>query len=1059
LNNASVNSVSAKSVEAKPAIGIADEAILEVIESSTENSVMPSVLDGLDALFDAAKIIDFNPHNSVVTMRKTAIELGGLGFKVFPIHYLTQTRGAWECSCCEWERWSAKKEGDPNREIACSNKPGKHPRSKWKETATDDADEIKELWSKRHKAANIAIATGQPSGVYVIDLDGKVGMDSLRELEAKHGELPKTLMAFSGRGDGLHLYFKAPAEEEGLTISAGTIGTGIDTRGSGGFIVAPGSNHNSLRRYMWVPGYGPGEIKPADLPEWFIEAMRQASNKTAEQKAAEKAAKAGKGSSGEKSEKREASDPFDVFAMAADDMLSGGWMIKDGEELDGVDAYVARIGEESDGYDGFHGPIYRALCSFFYHNGIDASVDEAKALLVPAILNAPCKDGRNAKRYSKDRYLDESVEEAREFIRERKQAEEKAKVAAIDRISAAVDKIGSHTTGKELDQLLAEIATIDMPLVKRNEIVGKIAKAFGTTKAKIESAMRKAKEQSDKRAATKKREVERRQTNTKAASGDVTAKPKLLVGIDDFDDMVKKAWLRLSVVNKAKPQYFEAGSVKVRVKENGGGVESEELDEDALWAELNEHVTWAVPRGDGDERIVDADTRVVKQILNQKNLHFPRLDGYATMPFFSASGDLVSKPGYHAPSHLYYHPPKDFVLPEIPAEPTEAEMLAARDLILDNVLIDFPFRDGEDDNGDSSRCHAMAMLLQPFMRPMIAGCTPIYFVVKPAAGTGASLLIKSLTNISTGEPAATNTEKEGLEEQRKALTSFLLTGAPVYLLDNINKHFHGAAYANLVTVDVWADRLLGSNKNAKVPVRCQTIIAGNNVAMSGECARRCLPIPLDAERDPLKRVLFKHNLDKYIPENRAALVKACLTLIRYWIMKGQPEWRGNPLKSFEDFSRKMGGLLEAIGMSGFLGNLDVAEEAADAEIGPWAAFVGAIYETYGSQPRKIGCPFDNGSGSAGEFDGDNSLITLIEKKGIAGIAIKGESPNSKMASLGAQMVHRKNKVFKVGDRDLRLCSDKRAGREQFWYVKEVKIDPFQKAAEDIYVSTGDWDDG
>ena len=120
---------------------------------------------------------------------------------------------------------------------------------------------ITELWSRKHAAANIAIATGQPSGVYVIDLDGKVGMDSLRALEAIHGALPKTLMAFSGRGDGLHLYFKTPAEEAGLTISAGTIGTGIDTRGTGGYIVAPGSNHNSMRRYLWVPGYGPGEVE------------------------------------------------------------------------------------------------------------------------------------------------------------------------------------------------------------------------------------------------------------------------------------------------------------------------------------------------------------------------------------------------------------------------------------------------------------------------------------------------------------------------------------------------------------------------------------------------------------------------------------------------------------------------------------------------------------------------------------------------------------------------------------------------------------------------------
>jgi len=49
-----------------------------------------SILDGLDALFDAAETMDFNPHNSVSTMRKNAIALGALGFEVFPIHYMKE---------------------------------------------------------------------------------------------------------------------------------------------------------------------------------------------------------------------------------------------------------------------------------------------------------------------------------------------------------------------------------------------------------------------------------------------------------------------------------------------------------------------------------------------------------------------------------------------------------------------------------------------------------------------------------------------------------------------------------------------------------------------------------------------------------------------------------------------------------------------------------------------------------------------------------------------------------------------------------------------------------
>jgi len=46
-------------------------------------------------------------------------------------------------------------------------------------------------------------------------------------------------------------------------------------------------------------------------------------------------------------------------------MLSGGWTVQDEVLLTGLDAHLANIGEEDEGFEGFHTPIYSALLSFF----------------------------------------------------------------------------------------------------------------------------------------------------------------------------------------------------------------------------------------------------------------------------------------------------------------------------------------------------------------------------------------------------------------------------------------------------------------------------------------------------------------------------------------------------------------------------------------------------------------------------------------------------------------------------------------------------------------------
>jgi len=95
---------------------------------------------------------------------------------------------------------------------------------------------------------NIGILTGSDTGVFVLDVDPRHGGDeSLKTLEAAHGNLPITLTAKTG-GGGIHYLFQIPA---GQTIrnSASNLASGLDIRGEGGLIVvAPSTTQGA---YSW----------------------------------------------------------------------------------------------------------------------------------------------------------------------------------------------------------------------------------------------------------------------------------------------------------------------------------------------------------------------------------------------------------------------------------------------------------------------------------------------------------------------------------------------------------------------------------------------------------------------------------------------------------------------------------------------------------------------------------------------------------------------------------------------------------------------------------------
>ncbi|MGW4752882.1 bifunctional DNA primase/polymerase [Streptomyces chartreusis] len=138
--------------------------------------------------------------------------------------------------------------------------------------ATTDPDMVMAAWS--HQPYNIGIATG-PSGLLVVDLDvlkadeqegTPDGVQSLLALCERAGQsFPATYQVRTPSG-GRHLYFTQPGGTR-LHSTAGTLGHHIDTRGWGGYVVAPGST--TPQGAYTVTDDRP----PVPLPQWLQQAL------------------------------------------------------------------------------------------------------------------------------------------------------------------------------------------------------------------------------------------------------------------------------------------------------------------------------------------------------------------------------------------------------------------------------------------------------------------------------------------------------------------------------------------------------------------------------------------------------------------------------------------------------------------------------------------------------------------------------------------------------------------------------------------------------------------
>ena len=178
-----------------------------------------------------------------------------LGWPLFPVHGIANGR----CTC------------DRKR---CDD-PGKHPMTKnGHKDAVLEPRIISSLlveYQALGKPCNWGIATGEASGLLVVDADD---LHKFAALEEQYGTLPTTPTVQSGRdGGGQHIYLPAIHRQPHQHRQRQQYDLPFDWRANGGHDrIVPPSLHLSGRRYSWLV---PPETPLAPAPERLIQLIAQ----------------------------------------------------------------------------------------------------------------------------------------------------------------------------------------------------------------------------------------------------------------------------------------------------------------------------------------------------------------------------------------------------------------------------------------------------------------------------------------------------------------------------------------------------------------------------------------------------------------------------------------------------------------------------------------------------------------------------------------------------------------------------------------------------------------
>jgi putative DNA primase/helicase len=294
---------------------------------------------------------------------------------------------------------------------------------------------------------------------------------------------------------------------------------------------------------------------------------------------------------------------------------------------------------------------------------------------------------------------------------------------------------------------------------------------------------------------------------------------------------------------------------------------------------------------------INAPSNIAKSIVAAADQlgYIPVLSGIVEAPTIRDDGSLVDQPGYDPATRLLFDP-GGIEFPTIPDKPTRAQAEVALKTLRE-PLAEFPFVDEASESVELSKI--ITALTRKAMR-----AAPLHADDAPKMASGKTLLATIAGYIATSRPPPMMSQAEDAESERKRMLAVLLEGAPIVVIDNVERPLKSDALCSVLTEPLFTDRLLGFSKTATAPTNAVFVATGNNIVIMGDLTARTIVCALDPECERPEERRFKLNLHEWVPAHRGELVAAALTIVRAYLAAGEPMKGKLPnFARFEDWCR------------------------------------------------------------------------------------------------------------------------------------------------------------
>lgn len=363
-------------------------------------------------------------------------------------------------------------------------------------------------------------------------------------------------------------------------------------------------------------------------------------------------------------------------------------------------------------------------------------------------------------------------------------------------------------------------------------------------------------------------------------------------------DIFQRAGMFVTVVRDKKlPQGVFSDDAAIRIVPLESASVRELMSESADWVSYR-------PRGEGEtesepKKVMPPDW-AAPTLIARKGRRCPTiryLQAVVDSPVLRRDGTVLDSPGYDAETAILYLPEDKFQT--VPSHPNRTQARESANALLD-LIAQFPII------SDAHRAVWLAALLTPFARFAIDGPCPLFFFDANTPAAGKSKLVDVISKIVLGRDMPRTVYPDTDDEMRKRITSILLAGIRMNLIDNVPTElaFGGASIDAALTGKSWTDRILGKSEMCgDLPLFTIWYGTGNNITIKGDGIRRIGYCRIESKDEKAEqRSGFKYNpLLDHVADHRSTYVTHVLTILRGFCVAGKPKVEG-PAMDFPAWS-------------------------------------------------------------------------------------------------------------------------------------------------------------